>query len=309
VQRVAVVTAGCHGLGRAIAETLAQAGHRVVATSRRPDEGCRQWASGLGDRSGVEVRVEAWSPHDPDDGRRLVEQTRAAWGAVDVLVCNAGPYHRPPLSLAQTPEDIWRVMWEGNVLGSFRLVQAALPLLRAGGLGRIVTLGFVGAGQALGWAEHGPYAAAKAALASMTRTLAQEERRFGITANMVCPSDIKRTDKERIGADDAGRVFPIGGDVARLIRYLAAPEAQFVTGQIWETAFAWGTGPGQVGVGISPLSQAPPLGTRLYVPAWEEVAWLAETRLDHRGLWYRMERPSTGQSGWFVPEQTGPADA
>jgi len=266
VQRVAVVTAGCHGLGRAITERLARAGYRVVATSRRPDAAARDWAERLSADGVCTVAVRPWRPDEPELSARLVNETVDLWGRLDVLVCNAGPYHRPPLLLADTPETVWRAMWEGNVLGTLRLVQAALPFLRQSGSGRVLTLGFVGAGQAWGWPEHGAYAAAKAGLASLTRTLALEEHRFGVTCNMVCPSDIKRVDKERVERGKDGPPRPIGGDVAELVRFLARPESQFITGQVWETAFAWGHDPGRIGVGSPFTGQVLPAGTRVTVP-------------------------------------------
>jgi 3-oxoacyl-[acyl-carrier protein] reductase len=308
VQRVAVVTAGCHGLGRAITERLARAGYRIVATSRRPDAADRDWAERLSDGREAGVEVLPWRPDDPDASARLVGDTVGLWGRLDVLVCNAGPYHRPPLPLADTPEMVWRAMWEGNVFGTLRLVQAALPVLRRSGSGRVLTLGFVGAGQAWGWPEHGAYAAAKASLASLTRTLALEEHRFGITSNMVCPSDIKRVDKERVDRGEDGPPRPIGGDVAELIQFLAKPESQFITGQVWETAFAWGSDPGRIGVGSPTLGQVLPAGTRVTVPLWAETAVVTDSRLDHRGLWYQVRGLASSRVGWLVPEQVEPLD-
>ncbi len=230
----AVVTAGVHGLGRAIAERLAEAGLGVVATTRQADARAAAWAAQASALFQRPIRVARWDPADPASDDEVLEVLRGEGARTRVLVNNAGPFRRARQSLADVSLETMMLLWQGNVGGGVRLTQRLLPALRASRDGRIVNLGAVGAGAAGGWTGRGAYAAAKAALASLTRTWALEEAAHGVTANMVCPSDIHRQDKE---ARHPGETRPSGADVAAVVAFFAGDGARFVTGQVVELAF------------------------------------------------------------------------
>ncbi|MCL8207687.1 MAG: SDR family NAD(P)-dependent oxidoreductase [Actinomycetia bacterium] len=282
--RVALVTAGARGLGRAVAEVLRDHGYTVAVTTRRADEGVRAWARA--DARHPEALVVPWDPLAPDAGPDPVEVVLDRLGRLDVLVNNAGPYVRDPVGVGETSDAMFDAMFLGNVTAPFRLIRRALPAMRAARYGRIVNVGFVGAGQAAGWAQHGAYAAAKAALASLTRTVALEEARWGITCNMVCPSDIKGAAKE---APQGEGPEPTGGDVAHVVRFLLDERSRFLTGQVVEVSFGpgWGPVPGST---THPLAETVlPVGTPVWVPAWGERAVIRRTRQEAGEVWYWLE--------------------
>jgi 3-oxoacyl-[acyl-carrier protein] reductase len=257
--RLAVVTAGTAGLGRAIAERLAHDGHAVIATTRHPGPAQQAWAAAVAAATGRMVTVLRWDPADGSSDSAVVERAHAS-GGLNVLVNNAGPFDRHRRPLADVPPPLLLDLWQGNVAGGFRLTQRLLPWLRRTGDGRIINLGAVGAGQAAGWTGRGPYAAAKAALASLTRTWAAEELPHGVTANMLCPSDIKAGAKQRLAG---GVSRPTGGDVAAAVAFLAGPGARFVTGQVLELSFGDRVGLLSGESSLPAFGRIPPTGSRV----------------------------------------------
>ncbi|MGC8488273.1 MAG: SDR family NAD(P)-dependent oxidoreductase [Clostridia bacterium] len=272
MERVALVTAGLSGLGKAITERLLEEGYRVAATTRKPS-GIAAGAS-LSQRD--RLLVARWHTDRPATDARLVAETLDRFGRLDALILNAGPYHRVPLKLADTPDAIFQSMLDGNLGASFRLMRAALPALRTCPHARIVTVGYVGAGAALGWPERGPYAAAKAGLAALTRTVAAEEREHGITANMVCPSDIRAGDKGRREGRGRG---PVGGDVARLISFLLAETSDHLTGQVLDLAFAPASMAAKAGIAVPVPSRQRPRGSAVHPRGWSAPGRIEDARL------------------------------
>ncbi len=293
VERVALVTAGTTGLGRAITKTLLRAGYGVVATSRRVA------ADEDPDPPGKDghLLVARWDSSDRDTDPAVIEEALLHFGRLDALVLNAGPYHRTPVSVADTSDGVFAAMLEGNLSAPFRLIRAALPTLRAGSHPRVVTVGYVGAGSALGWPQRGAYASAKAGLAALTRTLAEEERHRGVTANMVCPSDIRTHDKT---STEPTPDRPVGADVARLIRFLLDPEADHLTGQVLELAFAPGSGAAQAGVAIPVPARQRAVGSVVRPNGWPTPVPVEEARLDGDEWRYRVR---TGDTTAWVGER------
>ena len=291
-----VVTAGVHGLGRAISERLAADGLSVMATTRHPGAASAAWAAGVSEQSGVLVRVVAWDPARPDSDAGVLERLRQDAQAVRVLVNNAGPFHRRRQPLADVAPEALAQLWEGNVAGGMRLTQQLLPWLRARGDGRIVNLGCVGSGAASGWTGRGAYAAAKAAVASLTRTWALEEAPYGITANMVCPSDVHARDKERA---DFGRHRPHGADVAELVAFFAGPGSRFVTGQVVEMAFGDRPRlkPGERT--LSPAADLLPQGAQVRLAREGEIYEVVDVRTEGAAVEY-LVRPPVGEPRWVA---------
>jgi NAD(P)-dependent dehydrogenase (short-subunit alcohol dehydrogenase family) len=234
--RVAVVVGGTSGIGRALAVGLAEAGADVVASGRREalvDEVARE-IEALGRRT---VRQPC------DVGQRaaleaLRDATLGAFGRVDVLVCCAGKTKRTPT--LEVSEAEWNDILETNLTGTLRTCQVFAPPMLARGYGRIVNIGSLSTFVAL--YEVAAYAASKAAVASLTKSLALEWGPRGVCVNAIAPG-VFRTDINRALLDgtERGREFlartPMKrfGHVDELVGaavFLASESASFVNGEI-----------------------------------------------------------------------------
>ena len=290
-----MVTAGLKGLGAAITAALAKRDYRVVATTRDPS----RRPAPAADRGRIEVA--RWDTQDPETDAALVHDTLGRFGRLDVLVLNAGPYHAEPLRVADTPDEVFRAMLDGNLTASFRLLREALPALRQSGRGRVITMGYVGAGAATGWPDRGAYAAAKSGLAALTRTLAAEERMYGVTVNMICPSDIRSKDK---GRHAPGLDRPVGGDVARLVAFLADPAQSHVTGQVMELAFPVGGSAVDAGIAMPVPARARPVGAEVRPRGWSRAGRIRNARLAGSRWEYEVEAGEL--RAWVTEEALGP---
>jgi NAD(P)-dependent dehydrogenase (short-subunit alcohol dehydrogenase family) len=184
VDRVAVITGGGRGLGRFMADVLADAGASTVLLGR--DETMLQDAAAeIAARHGVPTLAVVADVNDPAALSAAAEQVAARFGRIDLLLNNAGVVSSD--ALVDTSEADWDRVVGTNLSGVWRTVKAFAPLM-TGGRGRIVNIGSVMSGRAA--ANRGPYAAAKAGLLNLARTLAIELGPQGITVNTICPSVI-----------------------------------------------------------------------------------------------------------------------
>ncbi len=177
--RVALVTGGASGIGRAVAERLAVAG-ASVAVADLSDAG-QAVADQLG---GLFIQADL---SQRDDCERIVDQTVAAFGSLDILVNNAGLQHGAPVE--EFPLAAWDQLLVVMLTAPFLLARRAWPLMKARGWGRIVNISSLNALRA---EPHKiAYNAAKAGLLGLTRTLAVEGGPVGITAHAICPGLVR----------------------------------------------------------------------------------------------------------------------
>jgi 3-oxoacyl-[acyl-carrier protein] reductase len=238
--RTALITGASRGIGRGIALELASAGAAVAVNYRRDEAAARDIVRRITDAGGRAVAIQA-SVSEPAEVDALAERAVAALGPIDVLVTNAGIASRG-LGVAETdPAELLRVI-ATHALSAHRLIGLLLPGMRAAGRGDIVAIS--SSELAAMRANGAPYNMAKAALEALTLTVANEEARHGVRANIVAPG-LTVTDmgaklvQAKTGLDDMGRLdgaqpfrrLVRPEDVARVVRFLLSRAAAMVTGQ------------------------------------------------------------------------------
>ncbi|MDI3269735.1 MAG: SDR family oxidoreductase [Bacillota bacterium] len=233
-----LVTGGARGLGRRVALFLAERGYALTINYRESQKEAEDLVEAIR-RGGGDAGAAQGDVGRPDEAAALVAKAQEERGPVDVLVHGAGPFERRKVALADTPLDLWQGMLEGNLGSAFYLCRALLPGMRERRFGRLIFFGFAEVEGNPGWPGRGPYAAAKAGLLSLVRTLSLEEAPYGITANLITPGDIRDPWKEKSIAEAvAVRVEePLGRpgtgeDVARAVAFLAGKDAGYVTGSV-----------------------------------------------------------------------------
>jgi len=232
LSRVALVTGGGTGIGRATPLALAADGFSVVVAGRRPEP----LAEVAGETGGLAVSADL---SVPEDAARVVREAVDAFGGLHVVINNAGMIRRN-IRLHEVDVALWDELMAHNLRGPYLVLLAALPeLLRADGDRCIVNVSSTLAVKpAPGIA---PYAAAKGALISLTRALALEYAGDGIRCNVVLPASVKtalaRADRPNFDEieDTMAAGYPLGRlgepeDVAAAIRYLVSPGAGWITG-------------------------------------------------------------------------------
>jgi 3-oxoacyl-[acyl-carrier protein] reductase len=227
--RTALVTGASGGIGLAIARQLHAQGAGVILAGRRR-EALDPLAAALGER----VRVEVAELADADAAEQLVNRAETD-GGLDVLINNAG-LTRDNLALRMRDEE-WQTVLDVNLSAAFRLIRSALRGMMRRRWGRIVNVTSIVA--LTGNPGQANYAAAKAGMIGMTKSLAAEVASRGITVNCVAPGFIQTPMTEALSDEQRTRLlqrvplgrFGSGADVAAAVGYLASDEAAYVTGQ------------------------------------------------------------------------------
>jgi NAD(P)-dependent dehydrogenase (short-subunit alcohol dehydrogenase family) len=182
--KVFLVTGSSRGLGRRIAEKVLAAGHRLVATARRPEQ-----LADLTERHGDRVRAVALDVTDPAAARAAVDTAVRVFGRLDVVVNNAG--YANSGSVEDTPAEDFRAQVEANLFGVVNVTRAALPVLRAQGAGHVVQVSSVGGRVTTPGLS--AYQAAKFAVGGFSEALAKEVAPLGIRVTVLEPGGM-RTD-------------------------------------------------------------------------------------------------------------------
>jgi acetoacetyl-CoA reductase len=227
--RVAVVTGGTRGIGRAISEALKDAGYNVAATYAGNEEAAQRFKS----ETGIPVfKFDVAGCNDCAEGVKAIEAELG--GPVDVLVNNAG-ITRDATMHRMRPEQ-WNDVIRTNLDSCFNMSRAVIEGMRSRGFGRIVNISSIN-GQA-GQIGQTNYAAAKAGMLGFTKALAQEGASRGVTVNAVAPG---YTETEMVRAVPANVLeqivarIPVGRlgkpeEIARAVLFLVADESGFITG-------------------------------------------------------------------------------
>jgi len=226
--RVAIVTGGTRGIGRAISEALKADGFNVVANYAGNEEKARAFSDETG------TPAYKWDVGDHDASIAGCQQVEQEVGPIEVLVNNAG-ITRDGTLLKMTYDD-WRDVMRINLGGCFNMAKACFPGMKDRKWGRIVNIGSIN-GQAGQYGQVN-YAAAKSGIHGFTKALAQEGARFGITVNAIAPgyidTDMVAAVPENVLEKIVAKI-PVGRlghaeEIARAVSFLAAEDAGFVTG-------------------------------------------------------------------------------
>ena len=232
--RVALVTGGSRGIGRAIALALQAHGAKVAINYATNEAAAQETVAALGgSEHAVAIRGDV---ADPAIGARLVEATVAAFGKIDILVNNAG-VTRDDLILRMSEEE-WDIVIDTNLKGTFSVTKAAIrPMVRQR-FGRIICVASVAG--IVGNAGQANYSAAKAGMIGFTKAIAKEVASRSITANVIAPGIVDTEMTAGLTEGQRGEIMKMvavgrtgtPADVAPAAVFLASDEAAYVTGHV-----------------------------------------------------------------------------
>jgi len=235
VARAALVTGAARGIGRAIALGLAERGFDVAVHYRSSREDAQRTAREVRRRGRRSLLVQA-DLTDAEAAAGAVARAAQGLGGLAVLVHNVGDYLYKPIEEV-TPAE-WRGILDSNLSSAVYVAQAALPHLLAGGWGRIVFMGYAGAGQTVAKPHITPYFVAKTGVLLYAKALAARLAVYGVTVNVVAPGVAETSVTQPLREIPMGRAAYIE-ELVDAVGYFVGTSADYVTGQVLEVAGGW----------------------------------------------------------------------
>lgn len=232
--RVALVTGGARGIGRAIVERFVAEGARVAFTYNSSADAAESLAAELGADAAMAVRCDV---ADAAQVAAFVEKVLTAWGKIHILVNNAG-ITKDTLALRMSEQDFEDVL-RTNLTSAFLTTKAVLRPMMSERWGRIINLASVVA--LIGNPGQANYVASKAGLIGMTKSIAQEVASRNVLINCIAPGYIQSDMTAKLNEEQQGRIISMiplkrigqGADIAAMAVFLASDDASYITGQVF----------------------------------------------------------------------------
>jgi len=240
--RVAVITGGAKGIGRAVAFDLASQGWAVAICYRTSANQAAEVVETVQQKGSKGIAVEC-DVSKPDAAVSLIERARQEFGRIDALINGAGPYHR--VSLLNETNDGWHSMFDNNLHPVFYLTQAVIPIMKEQKWGRIVSFSMANAEQLIAQPQLTAHYIAKVGLLALSRAFAKLIAPDGITMNCVSPGFIASGSAAKDDLDKMVKFIPAGyvgsvDDAVGAVRYLLSDAARYVNGANIQLSGAWG---------------------------------------------------------------------
>jgi len=240
--RVALISGGARGIGRAAALDLAARGWSVAICYRTSAEEARTVVDAVKARGAGGLALQC-DVSDPKAAVEWVEHVNKEWGRVDALVNGAGPYHR--VSLLEETNEGWHSMFDNNLHPVFYLSKAVIPIMKERKWGRIICFSMANAEQLIAQPQLTAHYITKVGLLVLARSLARLVAPHGITVNAISPGFIDSGSAPKEELEAAAKRIPAGyvgsvEDAVATVRFLLSDEARYVNGANIQLSGAWG---------------------------------------------------------------------
>jgi 3-oxoacyl-[acyl-carrier protein] reductase len=241
-RRVALITGGAKGIGRAIALDLAGRSWDVALCYRTSRVAAEETAAGI-EREGARALAVPCDVSDPAAAGELVSRVERDWGRIDALINGAGPYHR--INLLEESIAGWQSMFDNNLHPIFYLGRAVAPGMQRRKWGRIISFSMANADQQIAQPELTAHYIAKVGVLVLTRSFAKLLAPHGITVNTISPGFIRSGSATEAELASMVKRIPAGylgetSDAVAAARFLLSDEARYVNGANIHLSGAWG---------------------------------------------------------------------
>jgi 3-oxoacyl-[acyl-carrier protein] reductase len=240
--RVALISGGARGIGRAVALDLAARGWSVAICYRTSAEEASAVVDAVKARGAGGLALQC-DVSDPKAAVEWVEHVNKEWGRVDALINGAGPYHR--VSLLEETNEGWHSMFDNNLHPVFYLTKAVIPIMKERKWGRIICFSMANAEQLIAQPQLTAHYITKVGLLVLARSLARLAAPHGITVNAISPGFIDSGSAPKEELEAAAKRIPAGyvgsvEDAVATVRFLLSDEARYINGANIQLSGAWG---------------------------------------------------------------------
>ena len=240
--KVALITGGARGIGRAVALDLARRGWSIAICYRTSVKEASEVIDAV-KAQGVDGSALQCDVSDPKAAVEWIHQISKQWGRIDALINSAGPYHR--VSLLDESNEGWHSMFDNNLHPVFYLSQAVVPIMKEKKWGRIICFSMANAEQLVAQPQLTAHYITKVGLLVLARSLARLVAPHGITVNAISPGFIDSGSAPKQELEAAAKRIPAGyvgnvEDAAAAVRFLLSDEARYVNGANIQLSGAWG---------------------------------------------------------------------